>query len=379
MAHSILTDRPTASGHIPSLDGIRGLSFLIVFFSHAASRHKFIPGEFGVTVFFFLSGYLITTLMRTEYEATGALSLRRFWLRRVLRILPPFYAVWLLAAVLGVTLFPPGTLNRSMMLAELSFIENYWAIAGHGPDTPGMGVIWSLAVEEHFYLLFPFLYLLLQKLRLGPLQQAWALWSLCAAVLLWRLVLILYLGSGAERIPAATDTRVDAILFGCALAVWKNPALDPLASPPWRWPTLWLPGALLALAVSLYLPHLPLLAAWSYSVQGLALTLLFTAAIRFHRWPVFRLLNSRPLLQLGALSYALYLVHSTILATLIRLVPHWSAATRAALALPLSLLAAQLLRVGIEAPCARLRRTLHRGRAPEAAATAAAPELRVTC
>jgi peptidoglycan/LPS O-acetylase OafA/YrhL len=372
VADSIHSGTDAQSGHIRSLDGIRGLSFLIVFFSHAASRHKLIPGEFGVTVFFFLSGYLITTLMRTEYEATGSLSLRRFWLRRALRILPPFYVVWLVAALLGMTLFPPGSLNGSMMLAELSLIENYWAIAGHGPNTPGMGVIWSLAVEEHFYLLFPFIFLLLQSLRLRPALQAWALWSLCAAVLLWRLVLILYLGNAATRIPAATDTRVDAILFGCALAVWKNPALDQLTSPAGRWQTLWVPGALLALAVSLYLPHLPLLAAWSYSVQGLALTVLFTAAIRFHRWPMFRPLNGRLLVQLGGLSYALYLVHSTILASLIRLLPHSSAATRAALALPLSLLAAQLLRVGIEAPCARLRRALHPARAPVAVSHAAA-------
>jgi peptidoglycan/LPS O-acetylase OafA/YrhL len=347
------------SAHIPSLDGIRGLSFLIVFFSHAAQRHKLIPGEFGVTVFFFLSGYLITTLMRSEYEATGSLSLRRFWMRRALRILPPFFVIWLAAAVLALIVFPVGALDRSMEVAELSFFENYWAIAGHGPNTPGMGVLWSLAVEEHFYLLFPFIYLLMRRLQLSGRQQACVLWGLCAAVLVWRLVLILFLGQVAARIPAATDTRMDSILFGCALAVWKNPALDALHGPVRRWQTLWLPGAVLTLAVSLYLPHLPLLAAWSYSVQGLALTLLFTAAIRFPRWLLFRALNARLLVQLGALSYSLYLVHSLILATLIQLLPHSSAIWRAALALPLSLLVALLLRAGIEAPCARLRRRLH--------------------
>jgi peptidoglycan/LPS O-acetylase OafA/YrhL len=361
VAQSILNVQAAVrpAGHIPSLDGIRGLSFLIVFFSHAASRHKLIPGEFGVTVFFFLSGYLITTLMRSEYEATGTLGLRRFWLRRALRILPPFYLVWLAAAVLGVTVFPAGALDRSMMVAELSFFENYWAIAGHGPNTPGMGVLWSLAVEEHFYLLFPFIYLLMRRLRLTGRQQALVLWGLCAAVLIWRFLLILSLGQVAARIPAATDTRVDAILFGCALAVWKNPACDALHGPVRRWQTLWLPAAMFAVAVSLYMPHLPLLAAWSYSVQGLALTCLFTAAIRFPRWPIFRPLNNRLLVQLGALSYSLYLVHSLILAALVQLIPHSSAVMRAVLALPLSLLVAQLLRVGIEAPCARLRRALH--------------------
>jgi len=82
----------TTSRHIPSLNGIRAGSFLIVFGSHALGG-SLIPGGLGVTVFFFLSGYLITTLMRAEYEKNATVSLRHFWLRRALRILPPLYLV----------------------------------------------------------------------------------------------------------------------------------------------------------------------------------------------------------------------------------------------------------------------------------------------
>lgn len=78
--------------HIPSLDGIRGLAALTVFVSHALWR-DFVPGGFGVTVFFFLSGYLITTLLRMEHERHGRISFSRFYLRRVYRILPPMYIV----------------------------------------------------------------------------------------------------------------------------------------------------------------------------------------------------------------------------------------------------------------------------------------------
>src|SRR5262245_15809989 len=74
---------------IPSLDGLRAVSFFMVFLAHAGAPG--IPGGFGVTVFFFLNGYLITTLIRVEMEETGRMSLRHFYLRRVLRILPPFY------------------------------------------------------------------------------------------------------------------------------------------------------------------------------------------------------------------------------------------------------------------------------------------------
>ena len=82
--------------HIPSLDGLRCLAILPVFLSHVlmtAEMPSFIPGNFGVTLFFFLSGYLITTLMRMEMERTGTVSFRRFYLRRALRIFPTCYLV----------------------------------------------------------------------------------------------------------------------------------------------------------------------------------------------------------------------------------------------------------------------------------------------
>jgi peptidoglycan/LPS O-acetylase OafA/YrhL len=109
----------TKSFHIPSLDGIRALSFLLVFLSHAGLDNV-VPGLFGVAVFFFLSGYLITTLMRLEIESTGTLSLRNFFLRRALRILPPFYlvvAVLILVVRLG---WLPGSLSGADLLVTLS-------------------------------------------------------------------------------------------------------------------------------------------------------------------------------------------------------------------------------------------------------------------
>src|SRR5262245_57371978 len=82
----------TSSTHIPSLDGIRAFAALWVFAAHAGLEQA-LPGGFGVTVFFFLSGYLITTLLRMEYQATGTISLKKFYLRRVYRIWPPMYIV----------------------------------------------------------------------------------------------------------------------------------------------------------------------------------------------------------------------------------------------------------------------------------------------
>src|SRR5664279_4763278 len=88
-AAPVLAPPVRAAFHIPSLDGLRAVAFLMVFFGHVGAPG--VPGGFGVTVFFFLSGYLITTLLRIERERTGRVSLRLFYLRRALRILPPFY------------------------------------------------------------------------------------------------------------------------------------------------------------------------------------------------------------------------------------------------------------------------------------------------
>ena len=76
--------------YIPSLDGIRAIAFLFVFIAHAG-LDKIVPGGFGVTIFFFLSGYLITSILRLEASRTHKISLRKFYLRRAFRILPPMY------------------------------------------------------------------------------------------------------------------------------------------------------------------------------------------------------------------------------------------------------------------------------------------------
>src|SRR3569833_2109449 len=93
----------TASGTIPSLDGIRAISEARVFFSHHGLG-IFVPGGLGVTVFFVLSGFLITTLMRTEYAQQGTVSFRGFYLRRLLRLTPPLLLVTCLAVILSLPL-----------------------------------------------------------------------------------------------------------------------------------------------------------------------------------------------------------------------------------------------------------------------------------
>ncbi len=343
---------------IPSLDGIRAVSFMLVFAAHSGLNRLIVTGDFGVTVFFFLSGFLITTLLRSEFARHGSVNVRHFWLRRALRILPPFYLVLLAATLAALLVDPPGTVTGLSIAAKLLFFENYlMGYAGnHGP--PGTSIVWSLAVEEHFYLLFPWLYIAMQKWRMPPAEQALFLWGLCAVVLAWRCVLVMALHVDKAHILFATDTRVDAILFGCALAVWNNPFLDPPKGSPQLWKYGLLPAAVVALLLTLVCGGRVFEETGYFSVQGVALTLLFSCAIRFHAWPLFRFLNFRWVAFIGTLSYSLYLVHEVLLRAVTRLWPQWHGSLRVATALAASLIAALTIYVLIERPCAVLRKKL---------------------
>ena len=347
-----------ASGiKIPSLDGIRALSFLIVFVSH--DRLEQIPGLFGVAVFFFLSGYLITTLMRMEIEATGTLSIRDFFLRRAFRILPPFYLVLLLILWIVREGWLPGSYTGADLTASVFYLTNYWNIYVRSIQMPGFNIFWSLAVEEHFYLIFPFLAFAMLRLRLNRKTQAALLAGICGLVLLWRCVLVFKLHSldmtfGPVTYPLrtmyGTDTRLDSILFGCVLALWGNPVLDEKPKPNW----LACAAGVVVLLATFVIRNQEFRETFRYTLQGLALMPLFVAAIRCHQHWAFRWLNSRNLGWVGVLSYTLYLVHYPAL----NLVEKWSdnRLVVGVVAMAISLAVAYAMHMLVERPLAEFRK-----------------------
>lgn len=349
----------SAANVIPSLDGIRAVSFLIVFLSHAYLGN-IVPGAFGVTVFFFLSGYLITTLLRLEYDNSGRVSFRDFYLRRALRILPPFYTVLILAVILTWLGVSPGSLRIDALVAVFAHVANYWIIfRGYSGMPAGTGAYWSLAVEEHFYLVFPLVYVLLQRvLARQRFRQALFLLVCCVAVLIWRILLVSRGHVGEYRTYLATDTRIDSILFGCALAVGGNPILDRLPGSPslWRW--LFLPLGVFLLFVTFVYHDESFRETFLYSLQGIGLIPIFVVAIREPGWGVFRLLNLPLVRQIGVLSYSLYLVHHVMLFLFEKQFPNISPVAWACGALVASILVALAIHALIEKPCGQLRKRL---------------------
>lgn len=348
---------PAGSGPIPSLDGIRALAVALVFFAHSGLE-AVAPGGLGVTIFFVLSGYLISTLMRMEYARTGSIDYRAFYLRRLLRLMPPLLIVIGATGLLSSLGLVDGAFTLGGLLSALFYAGNYYAIAQDFHGMPaGIGVVWSLAIEEHFYLFYPPLAALL--LRVGRVGlSATVLGLLCVAVLAWRYGLAMH-GASTNYLGMATDTRIDAILIGCLMALWRNPWLDRTARTT-RYDWLVATASIAVLIGSLLYRDEFFRLTLRYTLQSMAIAvLIYLSVVRAHQLP-FRWLNSRPLVYLGTISYTVYLSHHVIL---LMIAKHWPRLSWIELILAtaiLTLAIAEPMRRWVEVPSARLRKRLSR-------------------
>lgn len=311
-----------ATKEIPSLNGFRAVGVGLVLVGHAGFG-KIVPGGLGVTIFFFLSGYLITTLLLEEYDKKGCIDLRKFYLRRAIRLLPPLAVVLIVAYALVFVGLLEGGFSWGGMLAQALYFANYWQIfwRSSGEIPSGTGILWSLAVEEHFYIFYPVILIFL----LGALKRrlvAYALLGICALVLLWRIYLSTRVGFFPDRTYLASDTRVDSIFFGCVLATgW--PALKSgkdEQGPSWRLPIFALIG-LSVILVSLMFRNLFFRETFRYTIQGLALMPIFSLAIDRPSFFTVRFLNWSVVRRLGVLSYNIYLSHYIVIHCIERAFP----------------------------------------------------------
>lgn len=310
--------------YLPALDGIRGIALLIVFVSHAEIMGDIIPGGLGVTIFFFLSGYLITTLLRIEAQRTGTISLKKFYIRRARRILPPMYITLALAYLLGYLGILSSRGSWRALLSAVFYYFNYFEFFAKGPSLPtGTPVAWSLMIEEHFYLLFPLLFLILVTKKIRPRVQTSILLSLCAAALVWRYIVVFALHLPSTPFHpwtySATDTRFDSILWGCVMAIASNPWYkeDRDNSFLERFKGWWALAGLATLLGTLFWRNPSFRETARYTVQGLALYPIFYYCGAAKGSLVSRMLEFKPLMTIGHLSYSMYLIHLLILQTLL--------------------------------------------------------------
>jgi peptidoglycan/LPS O-acetylase OafA/YrhL len=302
---------PTAEQHIKTLDGMRAVAILLVIFSHvleSVGSHSAWTraGYIGVTIFFALSGYLITTRLVQEYEKTGRVSLRNFYIRRAFRILPSavlfLTLLWVLVQ-LGVAVCD-GSVIRSALLFYTNYIDvNYitgWR-AGH---------FWSLSVEEHFYLFWPCL-LIGFGVRRGWITAAVA----AAGVCVWRAVDLhhhiidrLFNAPYLYNQEVRTDLIADTLLWGCCFAFLRLGKVRSVVS------TIATVGLMVILglytmpgeyraAIHLLPRDIDYLEVLLHILPGLILV----AVVSSPRAPIGRFLEWAPMRFIGHLSYSLYI------------------------------------------------------------------------
>jgi peptidoglycan/LPS O-acetylase OafA/YrhL len=206
-------------GYRPELDGVRGVAIILVMLVHVNYWPR--GGFIGVDVFFTLSGFLITTLLLEEWQARRSVSLRKFYARRALRLFPAVIVLLVVYSVFSVVWGGPNLSTRlAGVVYGLTYTSNWAQAFGLAFPEQEIGFLWTLAIEEQFYLLWPSLLLLaLLVVRLSPRRLIVAIGCGVVAVLIWRIVLVTAEVDG-RRIYFGTDARLDQLLLGAALAAW---------------------------------------------------------------------------------------------------------------------------------------------------------------
>jgi peptidoglycan/LPS O-acetylase OafA/YrhL len=356
---------PSDIGVIPSLDGLRAISISIVLVSHAGYGGV-VPGGLGVTIFFFLSGYLITTLLMDERERSGRIDVGKFYLRRVFRLFPPLLVTLVIAYSLVILGLLDGGISWAGVLAQLFYFANYYGLFFDPGNTTaaGTGILWSLAVEEHFYMIYPAVLVGLFALRLSGRRIVVVLAIACLAALAWRMYLAGLPNFHTERTYYSSDTRVDSIVFGCILAFAANPktATSETSNPLLqRTSAILLAAAAIVMVMTIVWRDAYFRETFRYSLQGLALMPVFYFAIKCAANFPFTLLNHPWVARIGVYSYAMYLIHYIVINLIEKNAP-WLATTKPLLVLVAFVIAAlyaAILDVFVDSYFRRLRKKFH--------------------
>lgn len=308
-------------GYLPGLDGVRALAVLGVLLYHGDLT--WMRGGFlGVDVFFVLSGFLITTLIVEEYSRSGRINFKRFYLARARRLLPALLLMLVIVGMLAAFVYRESAATfRADALASLFYVTNWWFIFSDASYFEAIGRppflqhLWSLAVEEQFYLLWPALVLILLRWR-GRRAVFYVALSAAVASTVWMAFLAISNGYPQEADPSrayfGSDSHIMGLLLGAALAmVWRPGRLSTRLTAGAK-AVITAIGILALLGVAYFFLFVGEYSNFLYRGGFLVLSAIvcvLIAAASHPGAPFGRMIGSQPWRYIGQRSYGLYLYH----------------------------------------------------------------------
>lgn len=339
-------------GYRPALDGLRAIAILLVLGYHAQIP-LFRGGFLGVDLFFVLSGFLITTILIEELQRTGSIRLWHFYKKRFLRLLPAL--AFLMVVYVAVSVSDMAVMRYTLLRSGIvvGYISN-WVMALDIMPMNMMSHTWSLAIEAQFYILFPILLgFLAARCRWQTIRML-----LLGAIVVVCLFRLLLWASGAEwyRLYYGTDTRADALFWGCWLGATLTTTHGWRSSFWSKWARQALTPALLLLGLFVTMANVGNIHHYSWSFPAVALigTLIIFHLVTAPQDRIHRFLAHPLLVGIGKISYGLYLWHYLIFSVI-----HWLDIAELMVLLvgtPLSIALALLSYYGVERPFLRRSR-----------------------
>ena len=308
-------------GYLPGLDGIRALAVLGVLLYHADVAW-FTGGFLGVDVFFVLSGFLITTLIVEEFDRRGTVSFSQFYLRRARRLLPALLLMLLVVGFLAGLIYTDAAAQvRKDTIASIFYVNNWWYIFSSQSyfefigRPPLLKHLWSLSIEEQFYLIWPAVVFVLLKFRGRRLVFITAIG---AALLSTAWMVILSIANGfpesadPSRVYFGTDSHIMGLLIGAALAIVWRPGRLPKQVTAGAKLILTSIGVASLIAVIGFFLFVGEFSPWMYRGGFLLLAVIVALLIAMATHPAIalgRVLGGQPWRYIGQRSYGLYLWH----------------------------------------------------------------------
>lgn len=308
------------SGRSTDIDGFRAISIMLVVLAHLGISAS--PGQTGVLFFFVISGYVITKSILSEFNKTNSFSVKKFYQRRFYKIIPPLFFI---VIVPSIVLYKSINLDISHLISQIFFYYN-WVKIGNGTNglLPGTSVVWSLSIEEQFYIAIAIVIGILIKcnrpkfpIHLFLIYLSIFIYSAIKRIYLFSQIPSQDRNADSTRILLGTDTRMSSIAIGGLIALlvnWKRPKFQNYVLPKNVKIIYFITATMLAL-FSVFYREIYFRNTYKYTLQEIVCAMVILAAINPVNLPLTfrRILNLRIVQLIGVASYSIYLSHLSII------------------------------------------------------------------